>query len=428
MSHDRAPNIAYVTSFFPFGTAESWTLGEIGALKDAGARIVLIPRSRGTRVSHRGEAGLLGLTVATDLFTWAVFMATLRTVFTNPRLVSGAIRIAWSKSLGVADFFRGLAVLPETFRLAEMLRDLDIDHVHGYSTTTVAVVASVLARALDTEFSFTLHSNNIIHKQYRRMFRALLGEAAFARLVAGDGFAPLSRLFSGKYDSKIKAIHLGVCCENGYSEPGAANDPFILVTPAGLSARKGHMFAVQAAKELLDRGFSSFRWLCYGEGPLRAELLALADAQGVGEHITFPGYLNNDNLQELFRLRRCDCVVLPSISLPPSEGIPHSLMQAMSYAIPVIATNCGSIPELVKGGAGILVPERNAGALADAILQLARNDDLRRQCGIRGREVVLAEFNEKKIAAELLDAFVPAAERSQPGWLGAGKTLPQLTP
>lgn len=204
---------------------------------------------------------------------------------------------------------------------------------------------------------------------------------------------------------RIRAIHLGVPCEDGYDEPGPANSPFTLVTPAGLIPRKGHAYALRAARILLDRGFTSFRWQFLGRGPLQADLMAIAARHGLAGHCEFPGYVENDILLDRYRRREVDCLVLPSISLPPSEGIPHSLMQAMSFATPVIATRCGSIPELVTDGAGLLVPERDAESLADAVLMLARNDGMRRRLGARARQVVLAGFSEKQTGRDLLQAF-----------------------
>lgn len=66
----------------------------------------------------------------------------------------------------------------------------------------------------------------------------------------------------------------------------------------------------------------------------------------------------------------------------------------MAMEVPVVSTTVGSIPELIEDGKeGILVPERNESALAQAIMKLIDNPSLRQEMGKRGREKILREFN-----------------------------------
>ncbi len=81
----------------------------------------------------------------------------------------------------------------------------------------------------------------------------------------------------------------------------------------------------------------------------------------LGDIIIFYGAKPHERLLELYRNREIDCVVLPSIVTEKGEyeGIPVSLIEAMSYKIPVVSTNTGGIPELLEGGAGIIVEQKN---------------------------------------------------------------------
>jgi len=102
-----------------------------------------------------------------------------------------------------------------------------------------------------------------------------------------------------------------------------------------------------------------------------------------------------------------DVVVLPSTDLGDGvhEGIPVSLMEAMSYGIPVISTTTGGIPELLGSEAGLLVPERDPLALAEAIEHLARDPSLCRRLGESGRRKVREEFSVEKVVDELIRRF-----------------------
>ena len=88
------------------------------------------------------------------------------------------------------------------------------------------------------------------------------------------------------------------------------------------------------------------------------------------------------------------------------EGIPVALMEAMSYGIPVISTPAGGVPELLSGGAGLLVPPGNPSPLADAIESMLRDPQLREQYGRAGRARVDNEFNIKSISIKLNEKFL----------------------
>jgi glycosyltransferase involved in cell wall biosynthesis len=68
------------------------------------------------------------------------------------------------------------------------------------------------------------------------------------------------------------------------------------------------------------------------------------------------------------------------------EGIPVALMEAMACGIPVIGTQTGGIPELLRDGAGLVVPPNDPEALAEALRSLAGRPALRRELGAEGRK------------------------------------------
>ena len=80
-------------------------------------------------------------------------------------------------------------------------------------------------------------------------------------------------------------------------------------------------------------------------------------------------------------------------------------MEAMSYEIPVIATDCGGTKELVDGQSGILVEQRDSEALKNAIYKLINNGDYRIEIGTNGRSKIKQDFNTMKNAEELIKLF-----------------------
>jgi glycosyltransferase involved in cell wall biosynthesis len=166
--------------------------------------------------------------------------------------------------------------------------------------------------------------------------------------------------------------------------------------------KKGHKYLIEACKLLAERG-NSFKCLIAGTGPLEAELKALVDQLGLGAQVEFLGMVPNDRLKAMYANRTVDLVVLPSIvdDHGEVEGIPVALMEAMSYGIPVISTNTGGIPELVAD-AGIIISQRDAHQLADAISAVKMDPEMSSQMQIRERQKITSSFNVETVAEEIL--------------------------
>ena len=92
---------------------------------------------------------------------------------------------------------------------------------------------------------------------------------------------------------------------------------------------------------------------------------------------------------------RAEVVVQPSLS----EGFPFTVIEAMSCDKPVVATNVGGVKEAI-GDAGLVVPPRSPRDLADAVLKLHRDEDLRERLGDRARERVLRLFSRRRFLEE----------------------------
>ena len=126
--------------------------------------------------------------------------------------------------------------------------------------------------------------------------------------------------------------------------------------------------------------------LLVGDGPLRAEALALLDTAGVADLAWLPG--ERHDVPDV--LRGLDCFVLPSLA----EGISNTILEAMASGLPVIATRVGGNPELViEGKTGALVPASDPEAMAQAIIAYVRDPEQARVAGQAGRTEVERRFS-----------------------------------
>jgi sugar transferase (PEP-CTERM/EpsH1 system associated) len=148
---------------------------------------------------------------------------------------------------------------------------------------------------------------------------------------------------------------------------------------------------ITLVKAFLDaaKQSSSFRdqarLILIGDGPLREPALELLSQHGLAENAWLPG--ERSDIGEI--LRTLDVFVLPS----QAEGISNTLLEAMASGLPVIATRVGGNPELVlEGETGLLVDKENPQQLAEAMLGLFKDLDLRQRFAKAGLNRVLEEF------------------------------------
>jgi colanic acid/amylovoran biosynthesis glycosyltransferase len=146
-----------------------------------------------------------------------------------------------------------------------------------------------------------------------------------------------------------------------------------------------------------------------GEGPLRSELGARARELGIDDKVSFPGFVSQAQLRELFYRSH--------IFLHPSErgadgnqeGVPNSMLEAMASGLAVFATEHGGIPEAIENGkSGILVQESDHDALASALLDAVAHPDQLTVMARNGADSVLQKFEQTAQIRKLEDLYLEA--------------------
>jgi glycosyltransferase involved in cell wall biosynthesis len=143
-----------------------------------------------------------------------------------------------------------------------------------------------------------------------------------------------------------------------------------------------------------------------GDGPERARLEERARRLGLGGRAVFHGFVATEELQR--RLSTCDAFVLPAVvdAKGDTEGLGVVLIEAMSYARPVIASAAGGIVDIVQDGRnGLLVPPGDAAALAAAIGGMMEDPARARALGLQGRDDAAARFSWDAIADRLAEIY-----------------------
>ncbi|MCX7804054.1 MAG: glycosyltransferase family 4 protein [Planctomycetota bacterium] len=178
-------------------------------------------------------------------------------------------------------------------------------------------------------------------------------------------------------------------------EIGVPDEAPLIGMIARVEPIKGHVFFLEAAAKVLKvRPDARFAICCDERTPGAVQAL-VSCAIGLGlstETVRFTGFI--EDVEKAYSA--LDVYVLPSLG---SEGSSRGTLEAMASALPIVATNVGSIPELLDcGRTGRLVPPRNSDALAAAILDILRSPEAAADMGRAARERVLAGFTEDHMA------------------------------
>lgn len=296
-------------------------------------------------------------------------------------------------------------------QLVRNVKKLGIEHIHCHWAGCTSSMGMVLSALTGIPWSLTAHRWDIAANN---CFGPKARSASFVRFISQNGLAMAKRLgIEGL--ARAVVIHMGasVASEAELPRLGSGEKPLILC-PGNLLPVKGHSDLIAAMRMLRDSGFECELHLA-GDGPLRRQLETQVEQLGLRSVVKFLGALKHAEILKLYSQGRAALVVLPSRDLGAGlhEGIPVSLIEAMSYRVPVISTHTGAIPELVTPNEGILVPQANPEALADAIRTVLRSSSLQERFGESGRRRVEQHFSIKKTAFNLAQMFQQhAAERA----------------
>lgn len=175
--------------------------------------------------------------------------------------------------------------------------------------------------------------------------------------------------------------------------------PFTIGFIGRIVPEKGVFVLLRALHQLKG----AWRLRLIGGGPALDELRTLADSLGLADRVSFIGQLPSDRLPAEYQ--RLDALVLPSLTRSNwKEQFGRVLVEAMASGVPVIGSDSGAIPGVI-GQAGVIAPEGDAQALANALRNLAADAHLRARLAHAGRNRFLSHFRHEQIAADTIDVY-----------------------
>ncbi len=391
--------IVYVTASFPFGPGEAFIMPELAELQAQGHELLLVPlRPRGELI-HEDASHFVSCTQRAPLLSLEMLREFGAQLSKNTAAMREIGR--WCGSRPGKNTLKNFAAWPKAAWLARVAREWHADHIHAFWASTVATLAMAAAELSGIPWSFTAHrfdivENNLLLRKAER--------ARFVRFISRNSLR-MSGLEESTVERRATVLHLGIPSQAAAAAT-AAGAPIVALCAAAMLPVKGHSTLLRAMQELKRSGVGMELWLA-GDGHLRPALQREGRERNLQDRIKFLGEVSHSTLLDLYARGVVSLVVLASTDLGGGvhEAIPVSLMEAMSFAIPAIGTETGGIPELLGGGAGLLVPAQNPSALAAALRLLAENANLRELLGKAGQRRVRTSFAAPAIASELASLF-----------------------
>lgn len=352
---EMQPTTIWVTSGFPHGRGEQFIETELPHWSDFTGRLILLPENAQDAPARpvpdhievdtelirswhrRAPQGLALLRTLGSGWFWREIASLIRHRKVSPYTVKHAL-------------LTGIRMHMELRVLARRARELGhpIDVVYSY-WMSVSAWAACLAkrRGLVRRVVSRAHSGEFYEiarpEHYNAYVRQFAPELDTLALISEDAIAQARDY--GFTDQQLRIFRLGV--EPGPSTPPSPPDQLSLVSVSTMSAFKQlHLMIAAIRKVALALPGVQVTWHHAGDGPLREQLMAQAreELEGIpnlSHH--FLGHVRNDELMEFYRTHPVDIFLNSS----KQEGVPVSIMEAMTRSIPTIAPDAGAIREVV---------------------------------------------------------------------------------
>ena len=212
--------------------------------------------------------------------------------------------------------------------------------------------------------------------------------------------------------------------------PAPADGAWRFVQACRLIPKKGLLTALHAFRQFLQK-FPNAKFSIAGEGPMKTELVQTIAALGLRGSVELRGFLSQPELSALYSQAHVFLHPSEMTADKNQEGVPNSMLEAMSTGLPVVATLHGGIPEAVDAASGFLVGEKNDGALFAAMCRMTETGERWLEMGRAASASVRVRFEHGAQVAALENCYdealslkkfsVPSAQCSVVEQAGAPK-------
>jgi glycosyltransferase involved in cell wall biosynthesis len=269
-------------------------------------------------------------------------------------------------------------------------------HAHAVAGIASWLVRRPPKRLVSRRVDFSANRHFLGWIKYRLWYdRYIAISQAVERVLLDDGVAAEDiRVVNSTVDlARFENVEAGGL----RTELGLPADASLIINPASLVGHKSQADLIAALPDVLAAVPRAY-CILVGDGELRGDLERQADRLGLRERVVFTGFRSD----ALRFIRGADVVCLSS----REEGLGSVVLEAMALRTPVVATDAGGIPEMVRDGeTGVLVERGNPRALAAGLVRMLGDRDLAVRCAEAGRRLVETKFNVSEMLRGTLAVY-----------------------
>jgi glycosyltransferase involved in cell wall biosynthesis len=405
-----APVLGMILKGYP-RISETFISNEILLLERLGFSIHLFsmrsPREKFTHdsVRHiRAKVDYLPETLLTPLPR--LLYHNLRLAMQDPVIYAATLKTALHRWMRTKKSATIKHLLQAGYLVHKLLPGSGVTHIHAHFAHSPASVAMFTGQLTRLPFSFTAHAKDI-YTSLPEQLREKIKLACFVVTCTEYNRRHLLEISNGQR-TPIHRIYHGIDTAlfvDRRTRPQEPVPPYRILTIARLTAKKGLPTIYRALEHLRDQGVTLSHTLI-GDGEDRDKILALIDDLGLAGMTQWLGTQPHDVV--LAHFRKADLFVLGCeiASNGDRDGIPNVLLESMAMGIPVVATEVSGIPELVESGkTGLLVPPGQPHKLAEAMLRMLTDAELRARVIPAAAERVVRGFNNEVLIQELAKLY-----------------------
>lgn len=409
--------ILFLTSSYPYFPGEQFIEDEIGFWAiEPSVNVVLVPALALGDPRYVPAGVAVDLTMARNNSVIAKLKSVLKALCSPMLWID--FRYIYASNRGWKSYVHTLKVLAGVLRVERALQSIskehesiDIaycywNHIQAYAAVKLkrdGLISMVVSRA----HRFDLYEN-IRPDKYMPLKRQFIGDMDLILAISNEGKAYMESTYGASPD-RIVVSRLGVSIPRLVSAPTNSATLHIISVSFCVAVKRIDKIIDAIASAALQLGGFKITWSHIGDGPLlsRLKLQAASTLESLGVEWQFLGQLPNAAVKNYFSENQIDFFINAS----ESEGVPVSIMEAMSHGVPVIAPNVGGVSEIVSNESGCLLSENpDVAELSDSILDLSsrcKDMELRKSC----RKVVVNNYCASKNYQSLIDMIAFGKDR-----------------
>lgn len=402
----------FFVSKFPT-LSETFILNQVTGLIDLGVDVKIFSKFKDTRGKVHDEIQkyqLLDKTVFFEIPKNIIFRLTkglfvfFKVLFRSPKMALKAVNFLKYKEEALF-----LDLLFATHIFLKNKESFDLIHSHFGQNGKLAVFLKdmgIFNKDIPLITSFYGHDiSAYVDKHGKKTYDAVFEKCQL--LIAISRYMEKKLILLGCPANKIFVHHLGVDSRSfKYIKKKTNNNSVAIITIARFVEKKGLEYSIKAFSEVVRSVKKKINYSIIGDGELRESIEKLITDLEMSGHVDLKGWQSGKEIRKT--IENSDIFLLASVKSAKGdeEGTPTVILEAMSSGLPVVSTLHSGIPEQVQSGiSGLLVPERNTKKLAEALVYLINNPEIRLKMGTMGRKIVEEKFDIKKLNKELFLAY-----------------------